>query len=725
MKHSMTVHMIGSAHIDPVWLWRWQAGVVEVLSTCRTAVELLEKHPDFIFTRSDVWVHEIVEKYEPELFKRIQLLASAGRWYPAGGWYVQPDSNLPIAESYQRHIDMGRKYFTEKLGITVDVGFNVDSFGHNASLPDILVENGYDSYVMMRPMAVEKELPADLFRWKGAGGAEVAVWRIQNSYNASTIETLEVNIEAAVSAAPAVVSDVMCFYGVGDHGGGPTEELISWIENHASYRPGVELQFSHPRRFFDTIKRSIPDLPLVHDELQMHAIGCYTVVAEMKRSVRRAEYALLQAERAQELAQELARPNTGSRLTDQRRDIEDAWKTTLFNQFHDTLGGSSIEEAYTDARDQLGHACAIADRITADLCFEKLTALEPAPLQQIAAFWFGNDEYTGPIVHEPWLHPNGFSESFNGALLDKDDNEIDYQIVQQSAILGPPRAMLFEGAIKPNAPRLYRLDSARRATTVETDLEIAGTGVGNSRCSIEPGEHGETVIVRASSVVLPDGGLPGDLYSLAVIDDPSDTWSHRIDGYRGEQRGRFEVVESAIEETGPIRSTIRVTAHFGTSRMNARFHLYRKSSIIDIDMEVLWTERSAILKLVIPDTSLGNRRLDGIPIGALSRDQNGKEYPFLDWTLLDSGLGIISGDCFGFDGIPGFARFTLVRSPVYAWHDPTELREPEAYRYTDQGVHRYNIRIIPDADQRQLEENAEYLHHKPIVHDWTNGMTSE
>ena len=31
------VHLICNAHLDPVWLWRWQEGCTEALSTFRTA----------------------------------------------------------------------------------------------------------------------------------------------------------------------------------------------------------------------------------------------------------------------------------------------------------------------------------------------------------------------------------------------------------------------------------------------------------------------------------------------------------------------------------------------------------------------------------------------------------------------------------------------------------------------------------------------------------------
>ena len=35
MSNEPKVHLIGNAHLDPIWLWRWQEGCGEVLQTFR------------------------------------------------------------------------------------------------------------------------------------------------------------------------------------------------------------------------------------------------------------------------------------------------------------------------------------------------------------------------------------------------------------------------------------------------------------------------------------------------------------------------------------------------------------------------------------------------------------------------------------------------------------------------------------------------------------------
>ena len=69
---------------------------------------------------------------------------------------------------------MRQRFFRREFGKTAKTGYNVDSFGHNGSLPMILSESGMDAYVFMRPGPHEKpEIPDALFRWESADGSSV------------------------------------------------------------------------------------------------------------------------------------------------------------------------------------------------------------------------------------------------------------------------------------------------------------------------------------------------------------------------------------------------------------------------------------------------------------------------------------------------------------------------------------------------------------------------
>jgi len=111
-----------------------------------------------------------------------------------------------------------------------------------------------------------------------------------------------------------------------------------------------------------------------------------------------------------------------------------------------------------------------------------------------------------------------------------------------------------------------------------------------------------------------------------------------------------------------------------------------------------------------------------VPGGSVQRRQDGRECPLVDWTLTPAGLALAAPDCFALDGREGSVRFTLVRSPVYAWHDPTKLDPSERYSYTDQGEHHFRFRILRDASPGAASVAASSLHDAPVCLDWTRGM---
>src|SRR5262249_27048043 len=150
-----TIHLIGNAHIDPVWLWRWMEGYQETRATFRSALERLGEFPQFVFTASQAAIYQWVQAAEPELFAGMQAQARAGRWEAVGGWWMEPDCNLPGGESFARHSLYARRYFREAFGQASRVGYCVDSFGHNAMLPQLLRQGGLECYVFMRPNKIE------------------------------------------------------------------------------------------------------------------------------------------------------------------------------------------------------------------------------------------------------------------------------------------------------------------------------------------------------------------------------------------------------------------------------------------------------------------------------------------------------------------------------------------------------------------------------------------
>jgi alpha-mannosidase len=147
MQKSRTLHLIGNAHIDPVWLWSWQEGFHEVKATFRSALDRMKEYADFTFTASSAVFYQWVEHSDPQMFAEIQQRVAEGRWSIVGGWWIEPDCNIPSGESFARQALYAQHYFLEKFGKIATVGYAIDSFGHNAMIPQLLKQSGMPFYV--------------------------------------------------------------------------------------------------------------------------------------------------------------------------------------------------------------------------------------------------------------------------------------------------------------------------------------------------------------------------------------------------------------------------------------------------------------------------------------------------------------------------------------------------------------------------------------------------
>lgn len=136
------LHLLSNAHLDPVWQWRWQEGVGTAITTFSAAADFCEEFDGYIFCHNEAILYQWIEENDPGLFHRIQKLVKEGKWHIMGGWYLQPDCNMPSGESFIRQIQSGIEYFKAKFPgfVNPDVAINFDSFGHTKGLVQILCD---------------------------------------------------------------------------------------------------------------------------------------------------------------------------------------------------------------------------------------------------------------------------------------------------------------------------------------------------------------------------------------------------------------------------------------------------------------------------------------------------------------------------------------------------------------------------------------------------------
>jgi alpha-mannosidase len=333
-----TAHLIGHAHVDLSWLWRWEETVKDVaVRTFAGTLARMAEMPDLTFAQSQAALYEAIEKSDPALFEAIRVRVREGTWIPVGGMWVEPDLNMADGEALARQLLYGKRYFQEKFGLDVKVGWNPDSFGHNLQLPQMLAKAGVPYYVLGRGVPAG----TTAFWWEGKGGARILCYVPPGWYNVSLKDGLRSIIAEAARTSP--LKDYLVLYGEGDHGGGPRDSDLALIRSAKRDRAMPRTAFAAPEAYFRLLEKQRPDLAVVRSELNPVFPGCYTTQASTKRDNRRGESLLVEAEKFSALA-----VAGGFRDYYPERDLDEAWKIILRNQFHDILAGSSIGPVYDE-----------------------------------------------------------------------------------------------------------------------------------------------------------------------------------------------------------------------------------------------------------------------------------------------------------------------------------------------------------------------------------------
>src|SRR5208337_2989135 len=203
--------------IDAPWLWPWSEAMSVVHSTFRSALDRMNEYPDFTFTASSAQFYEWVAATDPAMMEQIRKRVAEGRWDVVGGWWIEPDVNVPNGESLVRQGLYSQRLFQHLFGRSAQIGYNPDSFGHPGTLPQILKLQGLRGYMFMRPQPKEKTLPSDLFWWEGADGTRILAYHIPIAYGDYDGPIVR-RVHRIVTDLPEPTKDLMAFYGAGDHG---------------------------------------------------------------------------------------------------------------------------------------------------------------------------------------------------------------------------------------------------------------------------------------------------------------------------------------------------------------------------------------------------------------------------------------------------------------------------------------------------------------------------
>jgi alpha-mannosidase len=731
-----TLHLVCNAHLDPVWLWQWEEGAAEALSTFRTAADFCEAYDGFLFNHNEALLYEYIEEYDPDLFHRIEELVARGKWHIMGGWYLQPDCNMPAGESFVRQILHGRSYFLEKFHKVAATAVNFDPFGHSRGLVQVMVKSGYHSYLFCRPQQADCSLPADDFVWIGFDGSRIAAHRSSGHYlsqRGAAAEKVKQWMDAHHGSSTGLV-----LWGVGNHGGGPSRADLEALELLRRETRDWEIHHSLPESYFEDLQESSPSLPEVKKSLNPFAVGCYTSQIRVKQRHRRLENQLYATEKiCSGAAVQGLLPYPQEQLREAARDL-------LFCQFHDILPGSAIEPAEEDALRRLDHGLEILSRVKLKAFFALCSGQARAREGKIPVLAYNPHPHRvrGDFVCELQLPDQDRSGNRSAIEVFQAGRRVPSQLEKESSHLAMDwrKRIVFHARLEPSA--MNRFDCRVGAPLPP---ETAARGIREDYLfeteEITVRINGKTGLVDCYRIGGADFLGPG-AFSPVVRQDSPDPWgmtAHRF----GPQIGCFELLspEQAAElsgipgaglpgaglpsvrlvEDGEIRTVVEALFGYGRSFLHQRYCLPKHGRELTVEIRVIWNEKDRMLKWTLPCPWKSPRCIRQVVFGSEELPGSGEEGVFQKWALIASeqeklALSCINDGIYGLDFNGSTLSLSLLRSPAYSAlpsAGKVEMPQDRFLPRIDQGEHRFTFWVCGG----EIEERLGRVGREAAVHN--------
>lgn len=717
-NYSKKIHMICNAHIDPIWQWDWPEGVSATLSTFYTAVRLANEF-DYIFCHNEVTVYKYIEEYAPELFEKIKELVKAGKWHIMGGWYLQPDCNMPSGESFVRQIREGQGYFKEKFGVCPTTAINLDPFGHSVGLVQIVKKCGQDSYMFMRPFSHEISLPNEQFIWRGLDGSEIKATRICHYGSGLGKSAKTIRDRANEQNVPVGVA----LWGVGNHGGGPSYKDLTDIKEQLLTDKEIEFIHSTIESFFAEIEPK----DVVDKSLHISMPGCYTSMYRVKKLHAQLENEISMAEKMSSVAY-----MTCALDKYPEKEIQTAVEDLLNAEFHDVLPGSSVQCGEDAGIRYLNHGILEAERAKIKAYFALSQAQGSASEGEYPIVVFNPHPYelADNVECEFTLADQNWSETMSSHITVKDENgdTVPYQVIKEESnlTLDWRKRIIFEASLKPMSLNRYSVYiDFEEAEKLERKLEFI---FDNGRKHVEVDE--KTGLLKSYKI---DGvEYLGEGFGLCSFDDNSDPW-----GMGREQLKRMGTNEKSFApslapngvfkgmksvqavENGDIYLGIEAFFECDSTRARILYKIYKSNDDVDIDVTLYFGDIDKIIKLRLPIQQAG-ALIGQAPFGTDTLFMDGRENVAHRFVALDTGdkcVALLNKSVYGSHFENGSLYMSLARGVTYCAH-PIGTRELiPSDRFTkkiDQGENNYSFRLTV-TDRNQLERKAEEFVKQPYA----------
>ena len=741
------LHLICNAHIDPVWLWDMEEGISAAISTFRMAANFCEEYDGFVFNHNEVVLYEWIEEQEPALFERIRRLVKAGKWHIMGGWYLQPDCNMPSGESFIRQMEMGRNYFQEKFGVTPTTAINFDPFGHSQGLVQLMAKAGFDSYLCCRPGQGDCPLPADDFIWVGFDGSKIMAHR-EGSYGTLMGEAgkkIREWLDKDGTKQEMLTGCVL--WGVGNHGGGPSRldldeigRLMAEENPDSGSKKGVWKPIhSTPEDYFADRRqkneaRSIEE-PLVDRDLNSWAVGCYTSQIRIKQKHRQLEGELSLTEKM--LSQAVSR----GLLAYPEKELKEAQKILLFCEFHDILPGSSIQSVEEQSIRMLDQGLEIVGKWKRRAFFALLAGEPKAAEGEYPILIYNPHPYPveGDFTCEFQLANQNWSEKYAMPVISSQGKILPSQVEKESCNMNLDwrKKVAFHAALKPASMNRFSANIQMQEMRPKNLPAMPGSSSDEEHFVFQTDSllvkiSKKTGLLDAYQVDNTEYVTPGAC-ALVVLKTDCDPWGMNRHSYR-EEVGRFTLMDEAegswysgvanerhagvpaqipsvrIIEKGVVRTVVEAVFSYGHSQACVRYIISARKKSIEMQVRVNWAEKGRFLKLEIPSCLKRAMPISETAYGAVKQQADGEEKVFQRWCGLweaEKALTVINKGNYGVDFMDGRMRISMLHSAVYSAHpigDRPLLVQDRFLPYIDQGEREFSFEI-QGGDAKTRREN--------------------
>ena len=660
---SLRISAVGHAHMDLAWLWPIRETIRKGARTFATALELMDRYPDYIFGASQPQYFLWMKEHYPALYGKIKEKVAEGRIEPQGAMWVEADTNVSGGEALVRQILQGKRFFREEFGVDVDYLWLPDVFGYSGALPQILKKGGVDFFSTQKlSWSLINSFPHHSFHWQGIDGSSVLTHMLpEETYNSPAAPRSVRRIEQNYRDKGVSDRSLMVF-GIGDGGGGPGAEHLERLERIANLAGLSPVTQESAAAFFKEWSKDAARFPTWVGELYLERHeGTLTTQARNKWHNRKLELALRELEWIASVATAL----TGAGYPADR--LQAIWRELLLYQFHDILPGSSIKRVYDES-------------------MARYQALQ----EEVAGLIAESDAYLAACIdtsgmQSPVVVHNALSWE-RAEWIQANDRWL------RVAVPSMGYAAVDAGAGAADIPAV-----AATETRLENDL-----------LRVQFSEDGSIASVydkRVDRQVL-SAGQAGN--RLAVYEDPGDAWDFPMD-YAEKTPRYLELISSTPRLDGP-QAVLEQVYRLGHSELVQEIILTAGSPRLDFINRLRWREPRTMLRTSFPLAVHADEATFEIQFGHIRRPTHRNTtwdlardevaaHRWVDLSQRDYGVALLNDSKYGHKIKGNVIDLNLLRSVPHS--GPRLVRDEEVapgdphHAYTDQCDHIFTYALYP------------------------------